>query len=465
MAGPPAEVVHDRIGTAFLVCGALALLVSGLALQPVIVSETEATEENARVVQDYVEAHATEEVRRNLGTANTIRLGEGFFRTCIALDDRTEAFCLLVDVNEDPASVGRTRIRCRTTSSRPARSSCRRRPVADARSSTPLACGPRARLVSACMNQKISVGRVIEGVFETYRDYAAVLLPVAAVVFLIEAIVSALVVEIGWWLFPVSAAVTVVATALFAGMVVTLVSDIQDGRRDSSVEQLLKSVTHVLLPLIAAGFVAGIAIGFGFILLIVPGLILLTIWAVFAPAIVLERAGVFRSLGRSRELVSGNGWQVFGVIVIICLIAWSGSRLCSRRIGASSRTSWVGSSSTTSGRVLTAPLTGSDRRGPLLQPPGGQGRGTSAGRSPRCHGGRGCRSRGRGEPPPAAPEQPQPAPPGQGAPPPAQGAPPAQGSPPPQGAPPGQGAPPAGGAPPSERPPEPRRDQPPDQSA
>lgn len=105
VAGPPAEVVHDRIGTAFLVCGALALLVSGLALQPVIVSETEATEENARLVQDYVEAHATEEVRRNLGTANTIRLGEGFFRTCIALDDRTEAFCLLVDVNEDPASV------------------------------------------------------------------------------------------------------------------------------------------------------------------------------------------------------------------------------------------------------------------------------------------------------------------------------------------------------------------------
>lgn len=105
VAGPPSEVVHDRTGTAFLGAGAAALLISGLALQPVVVSETEETEENARVVQEYIEAHGTEEMRRNLGTANTIRLGEGFFRTCIALDDRTRAFCLFVDVNEDPPSV------------------------------------------------------------------------------------------------------------------------------------------------------------------------------------------------------------------------------------------------------------------------------------------------------------------------------------------------------------------------
>jgi hypothetical protein len=103
--GPPAEVVHDRTATALLCLGALAVLASGLALQPVVVSETDATEENARVVQDYVEQNARQEVRRNLETANTIRLGEGFFRTCIALDDRTRAYCLFVDVNEDPAAV------------------------------------------------------------------------------------------------------------------------------------------------------------------------------------------------------------------------------------------------------------------------------------------------------------------------------------------------------------------------
>ena len=55
----------------------------------------------------------------------------------------------------------------------------------------------------------------------------------------------------------------------------------------------------------------------GFVLIIVPGLILITIWSVAAPVVVLERPGVFAALGRSRELVSGNGWQVFGVIFVL----------------------------------------------------------------------------------------------------------------------------------------------------
>jgi hypothetical protein len=105
VGGAPEEVVHDRTGTALLCAGTIALAVAGLGLQPVVVSETEDTEENAQVVRAYVEAHASEEVNRNIDTANTIRLGSGFFRTCVALDDRTQAYCLFVDVNEDPPSI------------------------------------------------------------------------------------------------------------------------------------------------------------------------------------------------------------------------------------------------------------------------------------------------------------------------------------------------------------------------
>ena len=38
-----------------------------------------------------------------------------------------------------------------------------------------------------------------------------------------------------------------------------------------------------------------------------------------APVVVLERPGAFKALGRSRELVRGNGWQVFGVIVVLVI--------------------------------------------------------------------------------------------------------------------------------------------------
>jgi hypothetical protein len=121
-------------------------------------------------------------------------------------------------------------------------------------------------------------------------------------------------------LVPIVLAVSVIAATLYQGMVVNLVSDVQDGRRDSTIEELVRTTGPVVLPLIGAGLLAGIAIGIGFLLLIVPGLILLTIWSVIAPVIVVEHSGVMNAFGRSRELVRGNGWQVFGAIVVACII-------------------------------------------------------------------------------------------------------------------------------------------------
>jgi hypothetical protein len=106
--------------------------------------------------------------------------------------------------------------------------------------------------------------------------------------------------------------VILAGTTLFTGMVVELVADVQDGRRDATAGQLLQAATPVIGQLILVGIVAGIGIAIGFVLIIVPGLILLTIWSVAAPVVVLEHPGVIAALGRSRELVRGNGWQAVG---------------------------------------------------------------------------------------------------------------------------------------------------------
>ena len=68
------------------------------------------------------------------------------------------------------------------------------------------------------------------------------------------------------------------------------------------------------------GIIYGIAVACGFFLFIVPGLFLITIWAVVAPAIVAESRGAFEAFGRSRDLVRGNGWNVFFTIVLAFLI-------------------------------------------------------------------------------------------------------------------------------------------------
>ncbi len=162
----------------------------------------------------------------------------------------------------------------------------------------------------------LDIGAVVNRVFAIYVDQAPVLMPAAAVVFVFTGIVSEVLVRASPGLVLVSVLITLVAGTLFTGMVVELVADVQDGRRDASVRGLLSGVTPVLGKLILLAIVEAIGYAVGFVLLIVPGLILLTFWSVAAPAVVLERARVFDALRRSRELVRGNGWQVFAVIFL-----------------------------------------------------------------------------------------------------------------------------------------------------
>jgi hypothetical protein len=103
------EVLSDRIGTGLLVASVAAVLAAGLAARPTVVSETEDTERNADAFRALVLRIGDEELIRNLETANTVRLREDYFRTCIARDDRRRYFCAFVDTSRDPARVQRDR--------------------------------------------------------------------------------------------------------------------------------------------------------------------------------------------------------------------------------------------------------------------------------------------------------------------------------------------------------------------
>jgi len=172
------------------------------------------------------------------------------------------------------------------------------------------------------MDAKLDTARVFERIFEIYRSQFTLLVPAALLVFVPVAVISGLIYagDAGILGGLVVAALSTIATYWFQGMVVEAARDILDGRRDHTIGTLVRSVTPVLGTLIVAGILAGIAIGIGLLLLIVPGLFLLTIWAVIAPVVVIEQTGAIDSFGRSRELVRGSGWQVFGVIVVLFLL-------------------------------------------------------------------------------------------------------------------------------------------------
>jgi len=149
---------------------------------------------------------------------------------------------------------------------------------------------------------EIRPGPIIGRAFDIYRDQAATLLGAAVIVFAIQFLLALLLPN---GLLFIAGIAAFVVSIFYQGMVVNLVRDVQDGRRDHSMGELFSAVAPVALPLIGLAIVAGIAISIGFVLIIIPGLILLTIWAVAAPVMVIEHPGVFTALVRSRELVRG----------------------------------------------------------------------------------------------------------------------------------------------------------------
>src|SRR5262249_56873998 len=67
----------------------------------------------------------------------------------------------------------------------------------------------------------------------------------------------------------------------------------------------------------------------GLIVVIVPGLILSTLWFVVLPACIVEQLGAWTSLRRSRELTRGHRWKVLGLTVLLLVPSFVGSAVVS----------------------------------------------------------------------------------------------------------------------------------------
>ena len=150
-----------------------------------------------------------------------------------------------------------------------------------------------------------------------WRHFAVIALLIYAAIALLTILLVAL---LGWLGVLLAALVGIAGAFWLQGTLIEAVRDVRDGRADLSVGETFERVLPVLNRVVLAGILLGLAIGIGFLLLIVPGLVVLTLWIFVIPAIVLENRGVGESFGRSRELVRGNGWNVFGVIVLTFIL-------------------------------------------------------------------------------------------------------------------------------------------------
>ena len=171
--------------------------------------------------------------------------------------------------------------------------------------------------------KRITVGGVVNETFSIYGGNAVALLGVSIVVFVIVGLVSGLLQNAGGVILGlIGGIIQLAGYALYTGFVVRLVQDVRDGRRDQTIGDLFTSAAPAILALIVFGILFGIGVGIGFILVIIPGLILITFWSVGAPVIVVERAGPIEAFGRSWRLVRGDAWSVFAALLAVGM-SWS----------------------------------------------------------------------------------------------------------------------------------------------
>jgi hypothetical protein len=154
-----------------------------------------------------------------------------------------------------------------------------------------------------------------------YKAHWRHLIAISFAVYATIAVVGAVLVLLLTWVGALIAGlISLVGLFWVQGALAKAVEDVRDGRADLSLTETLAQVRPRLVSIAVAGVLAGIGIFLGLLLLIVPGLVLLTWWFLIIPVIVLEGTSAGAAFGRSRELVRGYGWNVFGTIVLTFLL-------------------------------------------------------------------------------------------------------------------------------------------------
>ena len=96
------------------------------------------------------------------------------------------------------------------------------------------------------------------------------------------------------------------------------------GLRGQSVRvgAMLQAGARSYFRVLLMGFLASLAMIPAALLLVVPAIIPMVGWSASIPAVVVERLGPVRGLGRSWELTRGHRWKVFAGIAVATMAVW-----------------------------------------------------------------------------------------------------------------------------------------------
>jgi hypothetical protein len=162
---------------------------------------------------------------------------------------------------------------------------------------------------------------VLSEAWTLYKRHASHFLLISFAIYLAIAIVTALLsLALGSFGAVIGGLLSLFGTFLLQAALVKAVQDARDGRIDLDLRATINAALPFVGAVAIAGILASIAIGIGFVLIIVPGLILLTFLSLIVPEIVIGGARWSESFGRSWRTVRGYAWHVFGTYVVVFII-------------------------------------------------------------------------------------------------------------------------------------------------
>jgi hypothetical protein len=189
---------------------------------------------------------------------------------------------------------------------------------------------------SAVSGERFDMGRVFTTTFSAIKANWQVLLGFSLVLTVVSAITNGLTIgsmldglnpadpaaalgmfsSVSYW---ITVIVGLFSSAFLQSGIIHALIDRDDGAKADFADCFRGGARH-FLPLIGLTILWWLGVALGWVLLMVPGLMLLSMWSVSMPALVAENTGVIGAFGRSRALTKGLRWPIFGTLLVFLIL-------------------------------------------------------------------------------------------------------------------------------------------------
>jgi hypothetical protein len=171
--------------------------------------------------------------------------------------------------------------------------------------------------------QKIRVSRILHDVGGSYRHRFGRIIIAAALVFGLTAVVGAAIEDLvhhseeNLIVYIVALAGTTmsqIGITFYAGLLDKVVGEFELGEEPEPVMHVLRTLPYG--SLIVADILITVVTAIGLVFLVVPGMILFTLFAITGPVVNIEHVGAITGMKRSAQLVRPHFWLVFFLVSI-----------------------------------------------------------------------------------------------------------------------------------------------------